>query len=192
MGRTGHDLSPGLRSPKGIPAALSPCTRNHPVRLSRSSRRPSRCREGRSTESLIDAVKVRVQSLLPVPTVSARNHRHPRRDRRTIWILVSRSVLVGVQAIIEAFLGQRPVIDPSNRFQLSARKWNLRSTSSRWTPLQGDLPHCRSSEPRRRLDRPIQYVQPVFAQCVSESIEEEIAEQSEEVFHAFRPQLSNN
>ena len=145
-------------------------------RISRGSRRPSPCREGRSIESLIDAVKVRVQSLLPVPTVSARNHHHPRRDRRTVWILVSRSVPVGDQAIIEAFLGQRHVIEPSNRFQLSARKWNLHSTSSRWTPLQGDVPHCRRNEPRGRLDRPSQGVQPVLAQCVSESIEEEIAE----------------
>ena len=102
---------------------------------------------------------------------------HPRRDRRTVWILVSRPEPVGDQAILEAFLGQRLVIDPSNRFQLSARKWNLRSTtSSRWTPLQGDVPHCRRNEPRGRLDRPSQGVQPVLAQCVNESIEEEIAE----------------
>ena len=117
---------------------------------------------------------------------------HPRRDRRMAWAQISRSMPVGDQAILEAFLGQRLVIEPSNKFQLLARKWNLRSTTSLWTPLQGDVPHCRRNEPRGTLDGPIQGVQPVLAQCVSESIEEEIAEQSEDVFHAFQSQLSNS
>ena len=65
---------------------------------------------------------------------------HPRRDRRTAWVQISRSMPVGDQAILEAFLGQRLVIEPSNKFQLSARKWNLRSTSSRWTRCKATYP----------------------------------------------------